>query len=61
MRSFILHIIQRKKWVNSHIIQRNVENKQHFAIGVEKQHFVQKHLFTYNGTISTNNQINLNL
>jgi hypothetical protein len=39
-----------------HIIQRNVENKQHFAIGAEKQHFVQK--YTYN---STNNQINLNL
>jgi hypothetical protein len=58
MRSFILHIIQRKKWVINHIIQRNVENKQHFAIGSEKHYFVQK--YTYNGTISTNNQINLN-
>jgi hypothetical protein len=33
MRSLILHIIQRKKWVINHILQRNVENKQQIMKG----------------------------
>jgi hypothetical protein len=41
--------IQRKKCNTIHIIQRNVENKQHFAQGVEKQHFVQ--MFTKTQTV----------
>ena len=37
MRSLILHIIQRKKWVINHIIQRNVDNKQQTMKGkIEK-------------------------
>lgn len=36
---------QRKMCIILHIIQRNVENKQHFAQGVEKQHLSQ--MFTF--------------